>query len=52
MFLHRNPTKLPATFSHDDSAKRTVLKPRVLPEFPSDITEEHKDVAMVFRNVP
>ena len=33
----------------DMAGQRAVLRPRVLPQFPSDMTDSYKDVEMVFR---
>jgi TonB family protein len=32
----------------DIAGQRAVLRPRVLPVFPADITEPHQDLSMVF----
>jgi TonB family protein len=34
---------------YDIAGQRAVLRPRVLPPFPADMTDGYKDVEMVFR---
>jgi len=33
----------------DMAGQRAVLRPRILPVFPADMTDSYKDVEMVFR---